>query len=1734
MCLFPGADNKLIGEFPFTAADGRVLTSADWIGVTLHADSCDAKTAPLQELRVVASAEELRYLQEKLPLTQSVLDIAPPPAAKETDAAAGGAGGVAADSTKTAVGARYVCTLLCTNPKCAFLEWPGCTRHCALLTERLDDGTGKCASCTVSTKTCGPWNSGCRKCHSSTAKHWLGFTVQEANYVLKSLAVESLWHNVLVCGGCGMAGFPGSSGLTCHPFRRVRNGEELDEGSWDKYFEHAPGCSVGSSKPLRRLLVRLTTGEAKYLAKVLPNSTSEISINLSVDVPPHGVTEAYRTADARFVCVCLCNNKECLHLEFPGCRSHETLLTRKGDDGEGYCPKSCSVSTKESWSKCTRCKTSTTTKQFVGIWTEEVRCSLGAMSAAAEVLTDLLLCAGCGMIATANKGGAVVSGDISPAEWERTFVHTTDCPATKGSLRTVKARLSRDELAYAQNRLPTTTTILTIVPSSVFATVEAAVLSAKSAIKALVERNGLAGSPSDDITSEVAEVEATVSKLAGDLAAAQEDTEDDSTASMAAELTERAATLLAAAEAALVRVKQREKDALSAAAAKLASVVKSAESVKQQAEECNALQEDGVTRTLGQAAAAVSKAQSALVDANSVGTPWDFVNSRLISDAKEAVAAADAAVAVEDAKTRELRSWLRGRVGLRRAEQRNSVLDVLEKNRVAKLADLAKPAIAKHADYLVKSADEAAELGPISRTVLLAAVTEASAAPGDVAAKFPPKSFAQWASEEQEAIEELEEWLEDESHLPVEEEQVPEVLEVFLAHNVASLAQFAHIRAVVDLLVEAVDAVAKFGPINGEVLADAIREVAGTETPDGVPPAAAGEAAEVSAAEPVEQATPSPTAAADTDDFDPDAQEDYVELNNWLKTKCKMKAKGKRGIALKIMIDEGIEDLECFVDANIEDLRAKFGAQGIPKAAVKRICRLIDEAGKGDDDEALPTVRKYYKLDSWVPSQGGMSIVRFAYDTRIRPSPVVALKCTRDKDSWLKEIAVRRHLPADAAVQIVEDGIWVAEPHSTDWHVFNGELSKQWRGTAAGGAGGRGQEDDEGGPWYVLALEKGERSMEELTNNPKMSKAQNLVVQGAFGQACNAVSQLHGVGWAHTDLKPANFICVDGMWKLADLDSCVKLGQGLMPTAWTCAYAPPELARWRKNNTPFVVTPAYDVYQLGLIGAALLLGEDLFHNEESTLDRLAEPNFAVPLTKFGVMRRSKEYRAHVALIEAMIHVDPTKRKPLVSQLTPDGEVVPGRRGVLDDKFFGGGMSTTAVRAKVSQAREEGTRLAQSEAFCAISDQLDRVEAITREAVMSIDAMRREQRALRDELVPTITSIAADGKEAAATLGRLELAGMSTLRAVKSASERAGADAESIRSAISEAMAEAGRSREALKSELSEKLAAVPAAAERLAHLEKSGVQALEAVQALVQDLESRGDATNGQLEEVLLRELDKANRARDEQTAMLLGSLREMEDRLSHQVAATLRTVVDIADSEVPRVVLMLPFHKKVPEKTVWYKKIAQLPKQFMVEAGLKQAHTLVFCCEGNTFAPHISCSKPAHEGFEFTTDGPTLVRLAPAVKMAGGLLRLASGLGKIAGLPLPSEIPFIGSLDDLDATLVSRVETYSEWITDEALQSKVESLGGMVEEAEETLEGVGERQAELPDVADKVAKVTGRVSRDTYEAIKSLIDGHLPDLRLGDRVADLSKVVLQETGQVCWVCDAHFEKSVGLVHAGR
>ncbi|MEU0245757.1 protein kinase [Streptomyces sp. NPDC006235] len=121
----------------------------------------------------------------------------------------------------------------------------------------------------------------------------------------------------------------------------------------------------------------------------------------------------------------------------------------------------------------------------------------------------------------------------------------------------------------------------------------------------------------------------------------------------------------------------------------------------------------------------------------------------------------------------------------------------------------------------------------------------------------------------------------------------------------------------------------------------------------------------------------------------------------------------------------------------------------------------------------------------------------------------------------------------------------------------------------------------------VLVLERAKASLSALlTAEPRPEAGPALLAQ-----ICEGLAQLHGAGWVHGDLKPANVLLMDdGSVRLADFNMAAELEgtHAYTPAFSTPDYTPPELLWTEIGERGRRIRPSADIWAFGVLAHLVL------------------------------------------------------------------------------------------------------------------------------------------------------------------------------------------------------------------------------------------------------------------------------------------------------------------------------------------------------------------------------------------------------------------------------------------------------------------------------------------------------------------------------------------------------------------
>lgn len=263
------------------------------------------------------------------------------------------------------------------------------------------------------------------------------------------------------------------------------------------------------------------------------------------------------------------------------------------------------------------------------------------------------------------------------------------------------------------------------------------------------------------------------------------------------------------------------------------------------------------------------------------------------------------------------------------------------------------------------------------------------------------------------------------------------------------------------------------------------------------------------------------------------------------------------------------------------------------------------------DDHAKQRLQELIGPDytlQWIVGHGGMSTVWLADDTV--NDREVAVKVLRPEFSDNTEFLSRFRNEAQAAENI----------HSE--HVVT---TYDYREVA----------DPAGHTFCFIVLEyiRGESLADMLEREGALPEELALDV---MEQAAHGLSVIHRMGLVHRDIKPGNMlITANGILKITDFGiakaaASVPLTRTGMVVG-TAQYVSPEQAQGHQ------VTPASDVYSLGVVGYEMLSGRRPFTGDSSVSVAIAHINDAPPQMPTSVTAQTRE------LIGIALRKDPSRR-----------------------------------------------------------------------------------------------------------------------------------------------------------------------------------------------------------------------------------------------------------------------------------------------------------------------------------------------------------------------------------------------------------------------------------------------------------------------------------------------------------
>ncbi|KAG2500435.1 hypothetical protein HYH03_002003 [Edaphochlamys debaryana] len=226
---------------------------------------------------------------------------------------------------------------------------------------------------------------------------------------------------------------------------------------------------------------------------------------------------------------------------------------------------------------------------------------------------------------------------------------------------------------------------------------------------------------------------------------------------------------------------------------------------------------------------------------------------------------------------------------------------------------------------------------------------------------------------------------------------------------------------------------------------------------------------------------------------------------------------------------------------------------------------------------------------------------------------------------------------------------------------------------------------------YAIALKCGHQSLEDVLAKVQASGGRFTVNEATamFESVVRAVDYMHGRGWVHCDVKPANLVEFEGRrLKLIDLDRSCRPGDPV--TGLTYAICSPDVAAQLAKGKPVSASPEIDVWALGCILYQMLQGEMLVNhlvNGANEMDAGRVLRSLADVTQGTVdclidriNGRTPKDKNAVSLLRKMLQVQPEKR-----QRTDK---------LLEHELFWGGLARTydTHQDVIQEVRQNATRM----------------------------------------------------------------------------------------------------------------------------------------------------------------------------------------------------------------------------------------------------------------------------------------------------------------------------------------------------------------------------------------------------------------------------------------------------------
>lgn len=218
--------------------------------------------------------------------------------------------------------------------------------------------------------------------------------------------------------------------------------------------------------------------------------------------------------------------------------------------------------------------------------------------------------------------------------------------------------------------------------------------------------------------------------------------------------------------------------------------------------------------------------------------------------------------------------------------------------------------------------------------------------------------------------------------------------------------------------------------------------------------------------------------------------------------------------------------------------------------------------------------------------------------------------------------------------------------------------------------------ESDGSAWLVMELVPGEPLSDLLATQHSVEPRRAMAI---IASAASGLAAAHEAGIVHRDVKPGNLLVTPtGGVKVTDFGIARAAAEAPLTATGqvmgTAAYLSPEQATGRRD-----LTPAVDVYALGVVAHEMLAGQRPFTGDSQVAIALAQVNDAPPPLPSSVPAGAR------ALVDACLAKDPHARPRDASVVAQVASLVADGDDARAQRVLRAGLGTAAAGAAAGAA-----------------------------------------------------------------------------------------------------------------------------------------------------------------------------------------------------------------------------------------------------------------------------------------------------------------------------------------------------------------------------------------------------------------------------------------------------------------